>query len=78
MVDYGGTDKWSLTVVIEGLSPSQRDTLTDAIEAGDDGTITVDFGTRNYIGYLKPGSLGWRENQSLATVRFMLVGATVV
>jgi GTPase len=78
MVDYGGTDKWRLTVAIEGLTSAERDTLTDAIEGGDSDTITVDMGTRSYIGYLLPNSLAWQNKDGLARVRFTLVAAEVV
>lgn len=78
MVDYGGTDKWELSVIIEGLTPAERDALSDAIEGGDDDTITVDMGTRDYVGYLRPNSLSWNNTKGTSRVRFTLVGATVV
>jgi len=73
-----GTQRYMVSVVIEGLTYAQRDTLMDSIVGGGGDTITVDMGTRNYIGYLRPGSANWREKDGLSVVRFILQGATVV
>lgn len=78
LADYGGTDKWRLQIVIDGLSDTERDTLTDAVEGNDNDLIRVDMGTRNYDGYLRPGSLQWGGNNGLFRVRFTLVAAEVV
>jgi len=75
LLDLGYATKYTVSVVFEGLTAAQRDTLTDLIEANQTNDIIVDLGTRNVTGKLMPGSDGWVATDGLFSVGFTLRGA---
>lgn len=54
-VDLGAQNYWMIDVVIEGMTETERDTLTDWLETYETSEIALTVGANTYNGYIAPG-----------------------
>lgn len=76
-LDFSDGSLWDIFAVIEGLSAAMRDTLIDEMESSATDDMTVDMGTRNYLGRLRANTLGWTAAGGAFTVSFTLRASAV-